>query len=149
MNKDSLLEITPYEQGTILRHGEAWTPLWNVNEVDAARAIEAAIALAGATFTPRWQALSGPNLSASAFVELLHRIVFERLYACAINGQPPIVTVDDLSHPYAWRQVRSAISRHLQWRDADAAPLAAALLDIPTQRYISWLAQEAQMDAVR
>jgi hypothetical protein len=143
------IQITQLEHGTKLQKGEVWTFLDATEGEPATRAYGQAITLARIVFGPRWRSVAGPNLSESAFEEMLHRIVFEWLFFYAINKKPIVVTPDDLTHPYAWRRVRTATGIALGARTSAANQLAAHLLNMELSRYEWWLEQEDKMDEVR
>lgn len=149
MKPADAIQINQFPHGTELRKGEVWTFLDATEGEPAARAYAHAITLARTVYGPRWRSVAGPNLSQSDFEELLHHIVFEWLYFYAINKKPIVVTLDDLAHPCAWRQVRAAASKALGGRTPETNCLAAHLLDLNQDRYEWWLEYEDQMDEVR
>jgi hypothetical protein len=149
MNPTDAIQINQFPHGTELRKGEVSTFLDATQRGPAARAYAHAIALARTVYGPRWRSVAGLNLSQSEFEELLHHIVFEWLHFYAINKKPIVVTLDDLAHPYAWRQVRAAASKALGGRTPEANRLASQLLDLDQERYEWWLDYEDKMDEVR
>lgn len=149
MKPTDTIEVAPLPHGTKLQRGDVWTFLDATDGDVATQAYHDAITLARGVFGPRWRAVSGPNLTAAAFEELVHRIVFEWLYFYAINKQPLVVTREDLAHPYAWRKVRSATGIALGPRTREANALAAQLLATDVGRYHWWVEQEDRMDEVR
>jgi len=142
-------QIPPLDHGTKLQKGEIGTFLAATEGEPATRAYGQAITLARIVFGPRWRSVTGPNLSESAFEDMLHHIVFEWLFFYAINKKPIVVTQDDLAHPYAWRRVRTATDVALGARTIAANQLTAHLLNMELSRYEWWLEQEDKMDEVR